>query len=466
MPREADFPTLGFNPAPGNLDALRGLLTTVGRVVRESESAQTELGKLGGKDSIWAGKSATAFTASVSEIPPYLRNALGSLAAAQRALQTWERDLVRFQERARRLENEAADAARRVSSAQSGMDGLPKDTEGMSGGEKDDHEKDKRSKQAALDSATDELDDVRRRARGLNAEFVSAGNETARRVKDAAGNAPPEPGFFASLGEDLLDGFKNFCEENANLLKLVGDICADIAMIVGVVCIAILICTGAGAPLALGIIGTIAAAGALGGHAMAMYGGHPGVTWQTLGWDAAGLLCGGIGLRAAKLVKAGGKFVDAGTDIVARGEQMIDAGRSLRSSAGLFAKIKGGNWGLSSLRAGLGNSLSGISQGLKGQNIVSEGMRVIGEGQRLVSRGNFLDRSGLFGGLTLAGGSKAADGLSFADVPIVGPISDFRAAQAGNTAGTAPTFNPPAALTSAGATFTGGLDRSQMGPAA
>lgn len=481
MTQEADFPTLGFNPAPGDLEALRGLVGTVRRVVREGETAQTELNKIGAGDGIWAGKAATAFSDSVSEIPPYLRNALGSLGAAQRALESWERSLTSHQERARKLEREAAAAAQRVSAAQGGVDGLPRDAEGMSGEEKDEHEKEKKAKQAALTSANDELEDVRRRARSLNAEFVSAGDDTARQLARAADNAPPEPGWLdRALGGigDMFGGIQDFLEEHRDLLKFIGDICADIAMVVGVICVGILIAglffSGVGVPFALGLIGTIAAAGALLGHGGAMIGGHPDVTWQTLAWDAAGLVAGGIGLRGTRLVSSGRGMVNAGQGIVTQGENMIDAGRSLRASGGLLAQLKGLRLSPSSLGEGVRNSLRGISQGLQGRNVVNEGARVIMEGQRLISRGNFFDKGGLFSGLGLSGGSNLnpqrwLDGdWNISDVPVLGPISDFRGPQQETRANSAPPrpFDASTALSSAGNTFTGGLTRSRMGPAA
>ncbi|WP_344290611.1 hypothetical protein [Streptomyces synnematoformans] len=182
----------------------------------------------------------------------------------------------------------------------------------MSDKEKDDHEKEKRTKQAALTSANDELEDIRRRARSLNAEFVSAGDDTARQLTRAADNAPPEPGWLDRTLDgigDIFGGIQDFLEEHRDLLKFIGDICADIAMVVGVICVGILIVglfvSGVGVPFALGLIGTIAAAGALLGHGGAMIGGHPDVSLGTLAWDAAGLVAGGIGLRGARLASQG-----------------------------------------------------------------------------------------------------------------------------------------------------------------
>lgn len=489
-----DFPNLGFNPAPGDPDTLRRLVSTVGRVTREGNTAQSELSKLGTSDGIWVGKSAAAFTDSVSDIPPYLRNALSSLTTAQRALESYERSLTGYQARARRLEQEAAGAARSVSTAQKNVDGLPADTEGMSGKEKDEYEKDKKARQTALTSATEELEAVRRRARTLNAEFVTTGDETARRIRDAADNAPPEPGWF----EEALGGIGGFFSDawevisDPDLLKLIGDICADIAMVVGVVCLAILVVglfvSGVGVPFALGLIGTIAAAGALGGHAAAMAAGHPDVTLTTLAWDAAGLLAGGIGLRGAMMVRAGGRTIAAGENMVEGGAAMARAGQTLRSTEGLAAQLgKAGNfqaltpstWGnlryLSpgNLNQGLRNSLEGISQAARGRSLAVEGQRAILEGTKIVSKGRFRDLSGLYGGLTASGGSNLndqrwlSDDFDISDLPVVGPIADFPGIgqPPGGAAAAPEPFDAPARLTSAGGSFVGGLDRPQPGTA-
>ncbi|NED30230.1 hypothetical protein G3I37_35965, partial [Streptomyces anulatus] len=88
-------------------------------------------------------------------------------------------------------------------------------------------------------SANGELEAVRGRAHTLHAEYVTAADTTARTVKEAADDAPPEPGWF----DDLVDGVTDFLSDAWNVLsdpnfwKLVGDLLADIAMVIGVVCL-------------------------------------------------------------------------------------------------------------------------------------------------------------------------------------------------------------------------------------
>jgi len=58
-------PNLGFDPAPGDLETVRLMVSAVGRVTRDSGTAQTQLSKIGTSDGVWVGKSADAFSDSV-----------------------------------------------------------------------------------------------------------------------------------------------------------------------------------------------------------------------------------------------------------------------------------------------------------------------------------------------------------------------------------------------------------------
>ncbi|MFE1016633.1 hypothetical protein ACFW4M_36005 [Streptomyces sp. NPDC058794] len=49
--------------------------SAMGRVTRDSGTAQSRLSRTGASDGIWAGKSAQVFSESVDKIPPYLKKA-------------------------------------------------------------------------------------------------------------------------------------------------------------------------------------------------------------------------------------------------------------------------------------------------------------------------------------------------------------------------------------------------------
>ncbi|MFE7896031.1 putative T7SS-secreted protein [Streptomyces sp. NPDC057424] len=451
----SEYPNLGFDPAPGDLETVRLMVSAIGRVNREGGTAQTQLAKVGTSDGIWAGQAADAFTKSVDKIPPYLKRALGSIETTHRVLSNWETSLDGFQARARKLEEEAAAAARKASTAKGALDALPSNTSGIPDKEQEKHDKDKESKQRAYDSAHGELEAVRSRARTLNAEYVTAADATARAVKDAADDAPPEPGWF----DDLVDGFTEFLSDawdtltDPNFWKLVGDLLADIAMVIGVIClVALMLGTGVGA---LGLIGFLVGLGALAAHSAAMIGGAEGVTWETLAWDALGVVAGGASLAGAKLAQAG--------------RLLVQSGRTLRATEGFMAtlgKIGSGGWGnIAKIPSGMANSARGFA--------------MAGQGWVRVATGQALDITGTVTGAGFALGSNSNDGRwldgdwNISDIPVVGPGAGFAAYEPPDDEPTTmapgplgPRFDTAATLTSAGDSFTKGLESTDFGTAA
>ena len=51
-PATSKYPHLGFDPAPGDLETVRLMVSAIGRVDRDSGTAQTQLSKLGTSDGI------------------------------------------------------------------------------------------------------------------------------------------------------------------------------------------------------------------------------------------------------------------------------------------------------------------------------------------------------------------------------------------------------------------------------
>lgn len=452
MTPPADFPNLGFDPAPGDLDTVRRLVTAIGTVTGQSGTAQSQLKRIGETDGIWVGKAASAFSDSVSEIPPYLEKALTSLNAAHRALSSWETSLAGYQSRARKLEQEAEAAAGRVGSAQRALDGLPGDTEGMTDKEKEDHKDDKKGKTASYDAAAAELEAIQGRARTLNDEFNGDAETAARQIKNAADDAPPEPNWF----ERRLDDLGNLLEgawdtiTDPNFWKLIGDILADVAMVIGIIC---LFAIPFGGLAGLALIGLYVGAGALVAHGIALAGGAEGMTWQTLAWDAAGVLAGGVARAGFRLAQSG--------------SALVQAGRNLRATQGLaaaLARIGPGSWGnLARLPSGVANSLRGFAMS--------------GQGWTQVVAGNLVDWSATIAGAGFAIGSNINPGRwtdgdwNVADIPVIGPISSLIDYFGPETDVVAPgplppRIDPPTMLTSAADSFTRGLAPSQLGTAA
>lgn len=448
------YPNLGFDPAPGDLETVRQLVSGVGTVARDGDDAQTHLKKIGTSEGIWVGQSADAFTDSVSEIPPYLKKALGAMNSAYRALSSWESSLGSYQARARRLEQDAADAAERVSAAKGALDGVPKDSSDTSEKEKEKHAKDEKGKKDAYESANHGLEAVRDRARSLHAEYTAAADDASRLIKNAADDAPPEPHWW----EDVLDGVGDFLADlgkmlmDPNFWKLVGDILADVAMVLAVVC---LFAMPFGGIAGLALVSLLVGAGALAAHSVALAGGAEGMTWQVLAWDALGVAAGGIGLAGSKLARVG------------RG--LVQSGRALRASKGLMAtlgKIGPGGWSnITKIPSGIANSARGFSTAAKGW--------------RHVATGNALDWSMTVAGAGFALGSNWNDARwtdgkwNTADIPVVGPITAATQYElpkpdvmAPGPSGQQPQLDVPQTLTSAGDSFTTALNPSQFGTAA
>lgn len=450
------YPNLGFDPAPGDLETVRALVSAVGRVSREGGTAHTQLSRIGTSDSIWAGKAAEAFTESIAEAPPYLKKALDSLGSALRALTSWETSLGDFQSRARSLEEEAAAAAKKVSSTKGALDGVSDDTDGLTAKEKDDLKDDKKGKKDAHDDAADELEAVRSRGRSLNAEYVTAADSVSRTVKEAADDAPPEPGW--------LDDLKDFASKawdtitDPEFWKAVGDVLADVAMVIGVLAMI-------GVP-GLGLIGLIVAGGALAAHLAAWAGGAKGVTWKTLAWDAAGLFAGARAFKGLKLAKSGKGLMKAGRNLKAMGQANAKAGRALRAASGFKASVgkaarntfKQSPWkNAQGIRDGARNSMEGFRQTRGGLREIARGDRMVSAGENMVARGSMLDQRWTQAGVGLAGGSNLngdrwLDGdWNSADIPVVGTAPALVDYDYGQHA------DPPQALSSAGGSFANGI---------
>ncbi|MGH3830296.1 MAG: putative T7SS-secreted protein [Pseudonocardiaceae bacterium] len=105
------YPTLGFDPAPGDVDVVENLRGTVSRVAGQLNSAAGGLRQLGHSDGVWQGQAAQAFARRVGELPQHLADGENSMNAACRALSTWSAEPVDFQRRAAAYERQAADAA-------------------------------------------------------------------------------------------------------------------------------------------------------------------------------------------------------------------------------------------------------------------------------------------------------------------------------------------------------------------
>ncbi|MFE9582274.1 hypothetical protein ACFYO1_38260 [Nocardia sp. NPDC006044] len=106
------YPNLGFNPVPGapaDVAGLRGQINTSADAVRETNDLLTRLRN--SNDNVWKGDAGDAFRAGFdATLGQDLGYAQKSLERAVSVLDQWHTDLVGYQDTAKGLEAEAADA--------------------------------------------------------------------------------------------------------------------------------------------------------------------------------------------------------------------------------------------------------------------------------------------------------------------------------------------------------------------
>ncbi|WP_329472110.1 hypothetical protein OIE75_24200 [Streptomyces sp. NBC_01723] len=195
------YPHLGFNPVPGDTEAVRGLekkLSGCAKVLQEAYDLVTKL--LDG--SYWKGDAAVAFREQLDggALPLNLKNAAHSIRKAARQLDRWEAELGDFQRRARKLEEDARDARAAVERAQGRVDKAGDDPD----------RKVLTRANGDLDDAQDELNKVIGKAKRLAGEHEEKAGHRARKIRDATKKlVPHEPGWFDEaldwLGDNLPD---------------------------------------------------------------------------------------------------------------------------------------------------------------------------------------------------------------------------------------------------------------------
>ncbi|MDT0309615.1 hypothetical protein RM780_22025 [Streptomyces sp. DSM 44917] len=444
------YPHLGFDPCPGDVSEAGRIAGVMRDVTSQSSGTHAALLAINTDGGSWVGRAADAFGDAFSEVPPHLERAVNALDAASRALQSWVTELETFQSRARSLEEEAAQAQSAVNAAQTALDGMPPDTEGMTDEERTAHEDEAEQGQSRLTTANADLASIRTRAETLNGEFVSAAEDTARRLERAGDAAPPEPGlwdrvagalesigdFLADLGEFLLD---------PAVWRALGDLFSNIAMVLGTICLIIMIFSNPAGWL----VGAAFAASALalGFHAAARLGGED-VGWDTLLCDSLGVVGGALGLAAGRVVQAGRTAVNAGRALRISGSGRLFSMDSLRHA------VSPSNW---SLFGGAGR-VWGIGEYFRGVGQTMRGWQLIGLGQGM----NW-------------GGSVGGNTAAFTDLfrnfstPFLAPIDtlgDLWPDEDGSTSSAAAAVNPSERLTAAGDAFISELDRSDVVTAA
>ncbi|RLV55870.1 hypothetical protein D9V41_08145 [Aeromicrobium phragmitis] len=250
----ADYPNLGFDPTPGDVDEVNYLESTL----RDVSGAMSEISSVlhGAADGDWRGQAAIAFRDMLDDdLRPKVDDAYESFSDAKRHVANWSIWLGIYQSRARSLESDAADAQQRIHTADSTLAGLPSAPPPGAEPPEDPAERSRLERQAEQRStassnraaAVSDLEAAREAARTLQDEYLEKAEEIGRLFRDAIDAAPSEPGwlesavdaigdFFDEIGDflaDVMDQFVELLHEIAPLLDLIGDALGLVSSILG-----------------------------------------------------------------------------------------------------------------------------------------------------------------------------------------------------------------------------------------
>ncbi|MFT4214129.1 MAG: hypothetical protein QM622_05060 [Microbacterium sp.] len=252
----SDFSALGFDPAPGDVSAIRSFITQLDRGARSTSDALSLMDDGGGT---WKGEAAVAFRHTLdNEFRPQLRDVRDAFVTSRDALSGWARELSGFQARARQLEQEAAlatgslsrrrnELAQARSEAQADPIAAATDT-GLSDAAR------------RLRAAQATLDDVRRRATALQTEADGRAAACAGQLEGGIALISAYAGsgwdrftsWVSDVGSAIADGYEWFMDDVMPILEDIVD------TIVPIIAVAALFVPALG-PLALGL--SIAAVG-------------------------------------------------------------------------------------------------------------------------------------------------------------------------------------------------------------
>ncbi|RSD19697.1 WXG100 family type VII secretion target [Amycolatopsis eburnea] len=294
-----DFPALGFDPAPGDLDGITDLAGKYRAVSKDLTDADDALRRIVRKQGIWQGEASDAFARRLGPLPQYLEGAARSMGEAADALEAWAQQLGDLQKRAADLETRAVAAAQAAEAARANPDlALANRTF-----------PDQQSLQIAqrlldnagrqLQSAIDGCQNIQDAAKQLQQEHGEAAGRVAEALRKAKELAPDEPdvldklgdavgGAFVDLSNTIADGVDDawdFVQDHAELLSKLSDVMGDIGNALGVLSDSL----PEPADEVVGAFATGVGLGALGGHALAKAAGAD-VATETLTFDALGAI--------------------------------------------------------------------------------------------------------------------------------------------------------------------------------
>ncbi|WP_405838952.1 hypothetical protein OG528_14945 [Streptomyces platensis] len=313
---DSAWPGVGFNPAKGDLHAIQALSSDVKSVGDELDELDHLLKAVGKSDGAWEGEAAQNFAKKLGELPKYLKQGSESMHDCAKALRGWHGHLQGFQDKAGKIEAEAASGRKQAESDLDSYNDLISKYQPYFGqpmepaaAKKMENEMDAAKDKA--DHSKDKLEDLIREAERIYAQWKDRAGEAERAILKASENHPPDIHWWNRAVDGLKNawrGFKDWLVENADLLSTISSGLAAAAL-------ACQIIPGVGTAVGtvLGGASAVFAAGAMAGHWMGNARGNGTPGWK-IGLDALGVVPGlGGAIKAAKggwglAAKAGANF--------------------------------------------------------------------------------------------------------------------------------------------------------------
>ncbi|MET0450106.1 MAG: putative T7SS-secreted protein [Aeromicrobium sp.] len=249
-----EYPTLGFDPAPGEAERIaQAARSTSGALEAMNEIANV---LRGADDGEWRGEAAVRFREMMDDdLRPKIDDAVSAFETAYGALDSWSSTVDLNQASARYYERMAAAAQERHDQAVANLAGVP-DAPGPNdpppenkaeADEIDRNNADAKKYATARDDARDDVAKWTGKARTLQHEHQEEAGRIRGLFADAIDIAPNEPNFLQQgvdwvggkldeLGDvlaDLGDRFLEFLQEIAPLLEFIGDIAGLLGSVLG-----------------------------------------------------------------------------------------------------------------------------------------------------------------------------------------------------------------------------------------
>lgn len=396
-----NFPHLGFDPAPGDVEQTRGLARQIGNLSADLNTTVIELAEIDVAD--WKGKAAIAFRGHVEhDIQPLIVKAYSSFDRASSALNSWANSLQEFQHEADGLEREAAQHQADLDHAKAALNTPPPANGTPNPAPSGTDHQDKQKHQAVTDAGS-ALDGVRRRAHDLHDRYTRTAKAIASQLDKAGHIAPEKPGLFHDIVsgvEGAWDATADWVKDHANLIKAIGDILGDLSAVLGTLAIICIPFEPLGA--IFGGLALAASGMALVTHLVAKAGGA-NVSWMSIGTDALGVLPG-LGMlskgvkvadaavaaeRAAEFGKGFEASVVEARKIFAFGKatEGLEGGKQFAVFGKQVALFGKGEFGLISKGSGMADRLASLSDKTyhAGQMLGTKGLRLASFGKLSVS---------------------------------------------------------------------------------